>query len=49
MSELHISQAIGEHLAHPISALFKTGFKFIFPLFSKELVHAAMWLKLPKG
>jgi hypothetical protein len=24
------------------------GIKLIFPVFSKELLHAAMWLKLPK-
>jgi hypothetical protein len=25
------------------------GVKFIFLVFSEELLHAAMWLKLPKG
>jgi hypothetical protein len=25
------------------------GIKLIFPEFSKELLHAAMWLKLPEG
>jgi hypothetical protein len=25
------------------------GVKLIFHVFSKELLHAAMWLKLPKG
>jgi hypothetical protein len=25
------------------------GVKFIFPEFFQELLHAAMWLKLPKG
>jgi hypothetical protein len=29
--------------------LFKTGIKLIFREFSEELLHAAMWLKLPKG
>jgi hypothetical protein len=29
--------------------LFTTGFKFIFSKFSKELLYATMWLKLPKG
>jgi hypothetical protein len=29
--------------------LLKTSIKLIFPIFSKELLHAAMWLKLPKG
>jgi hypothetical protein len=29
--------------------LLKTSIKLIFPVFSKELLHAAMWLKLPKG
>jgi hypothetical protein len=29
--------------------LLKMGIKFIFPLFFEELLHAAMWLKLPKG
>jgi hypothetical protein len=28
--------------------LLKIGIKFIFPVFSKELLHASMWLKLPK-
>jgi hypothetical protein len=27
----------------------KTRFKFIFHVFSEELSHAAMWLKLPRG
>jgi hypothetical protein len=27
----------------------KTSIKLIFHVFSKELLHAAMWLKLPKG
>jgi hypothetical protein len=26
--------------------LFKTGIKFIFHVFSEELLHATMWLKL---
>jgi hypothetical protein len=50
MSELHISQAFREHQAHPIptpyelegGVLFKTGFKFIFPIFYEELLHAPM-------
>jgi hypothetical protein len=25
------------------------GVKLIFPIFSEELLHAAMWLRLPKG
>jgi hypothetical protein len=29
--------------------LLKTSMKLIFHVFSKELLHAAMWLKLPKG
>jgi hypothetical protein len=29
--------------------LFKTGIKLIFPVFYEELLHAAMWLILPKG
>jgi hypothetical protein len=29
--------------------LLKTSIKLIFHVFSKELLHAAMWLKLPKG
>jgi hypothetical protein len=29
--------------------LLKTSIKLIFHEFSKELLHAAMWLKLPKG
>jgi hypothetical protein len=29
--------------------LLKMGIKLIFPVFSEELLHAAMWLKLPKG
>jgi hypothetical protein len=29
--------------------MFKTSIKLIFHEFSKELLHAAMWLKLPKG
>jgi hypothetical protein len=55
-SELHILQAFQEHQAHPIptpyefgEVLFKTGIKFIFHVFSEELLHAALWLKLPKG
>jgi hypothetical protein len=55
-SELHILQAFYE-LGTPNSdsvwacgeGLFKTGIKFIFPVFFEELLHAAMWLKLPKG
>jgi hypothetical protein len=27
----------------------KMGCMFIFPVFSKELLHVATWLKLPKG
>jgi hypothetical protein len=30
------------------SFLFKTSIKLIFHVFPKELLHAAMWLKLPK-
>jgi hypothetical protein len=29
--------------------LFKKGFRFIFHVFSKELLHTSMWPKLPKG
>jgi hypothetical protein len=29
--------------------LFKMGIKFIFAIFFEELLHAAMWLKLPQG
>jgi hypothetical protein len=29
--------------------LLKTGIKLIFLVLSEELLHAAMWLKLPKG
>jgi hypothetical protein len=29
--------------------LLKTRIMFIFQGFSKELLHATMWLKLPKG
>jgi hypothetical protein len=29
--------------------LLKTSVKLIFHVFSKEHLHAAMWLKLPKG
>jgi hypothetical protein len=29
--------------------LLKTSIKLIFHVFSKELLHIAMWLKLPKG
>jgi hypothetical protein len=25
------------------------GVKFIFPIFFEEILHAAMWLKPPKG
>jgi hypothetical protein len=57
MSELHISQAFREQQARPIWTpyepvvllLLKTGIKLIFPVFSKKLLHAAMWLKLSKG
>jgi hypothetical protein len=57
MSELHISQAFCEHQACPILTLYelveffllKTGIKSIFPVIFEELLHAAMWLKLPKG
>jgi hypothetical protein len=33
----------------PWGILLKTSIKLIFHIFSKELLHAAMWLKLPKG
>jgi hypothetical protein len=56
-SELHISQAFQEHQACPIPTPYEPIVKFcskrvlmfIFPVFSKVLLHAAMWLKLPKG
>jgi hypothetical protein len=33
----------------PWQILLKMGIKLIFLVFSKEPLHAAMWLKLPKG
>jgi hypothetical protein len=33
----------------PCEFLLKTSIKLIFHVFSKELLHAAMWLKLPKA
>jgi hypothetical protein len=56
-SELHILQAFREHQARQIPTpyepmakkIMKTGIKLIFHVFSKELLHAAMWLKLSKG
>jgi hypothetical protein len=55
--EIHILQVFWKHQACSIltpykprgEVLFKMGFKFIFPVFYEELLHAAMWLKLPKG
>jgi hypothetical protein len=32
-----------------MSPWLKIGIKLIFHIFSKDLLHAAMWLKLPKG
>jgi hypothetical protein len=57
MSEVHISQAFWEHQACQIPIPYepvvkfcsKLVFMFILLVFSKELVHTAMWLKLPKG
>jgi hypothetical protein len=33
----------------PWRIFVEMGTKLIFPVFSEELLHAAMWLKLPKG
>jgi hypothetical protein len=57
MSDLHISQAFREHQARPILTpyepvaifLLKTGIKPSFLVFFEELLHAAIWLKMPKG
>jgi hypothetical protein len=56
-SELHVSQAFWEHQAHPIATPYepvvklcsKPVLKFILPVFFEELLHATMWLKVPKG
>jgi hypothetical protein len=57
MKELHILQVFWEYQAIPIPPPYepvvkfysKMGIKFIFHVFYEELLHVAMWLKLPRG
>jgi hypothetical protein len=51
MNELHISQAFWQYQAPqiptPYEPVVKLCSKWVFPIFTNELLYAAVWLKLP--